>query len=145
MAPGAASAFVVAEGLGPFDDPFDAVPPQAMPPSVYLSDRDFLQRSSDAFPAQYPLATYSSGMAAPWILASGREVLPIGGVLGGTPAPTLQQLRQDIASDRVRAFMIPLAPYNDDPRILWILHHCRRFGEPAAGDPLKIALYDCSP
>jgi 4-amino-4-deoxy-L-arabinose transferase-like glycosyltransferase len=143
LIPAAASAFVVAHHLGPFKAPYEPPPPLPMPQSTYQSEREFLDELSRMYPARFPLGAYSSSLAAEWILASGQEVLPIGGYLGGIPSPTLAQLQHDIASDRVRTFAIPLAPANDDPRILWILSHCDRFREPSS-DPIELALYHCA-
>ena len=144
LLPAAASAFVVARHLGPFKAPYEPPPPVPMPQSTYQRESEFIDELSRTYPARFPLGAYSSSLAAEWILASGKEVLPIGGYLGGIPSPTLAQLQQYIASDRVRTFAIPLAPANDDRRILWILSHCDRFREPSPSDPIKLALYHCA-
>jgi 4-amino-4-deoxy-L-arabinose transferase-like glycosyltransferase len=143
VVPAVASAVVVVERLGPFDAPFEPTPPPPMPASVYAQESGFLRELAASYPARYPLGAYASSLAAPWILASGLEILPIGGYFGGVPAPTLSELKRDVATDRVRVFLIPLAPYNDDPRILWILDHCHVFKAPSPNDPIRLALLDC--
>jgi hypothetical protein len=84
------------------------------------------------------MATDSSILAAPYILATGREILPIGGFQGGIPAPRLAQLQQYIDSGQVRAMLVPRA--SDDPRIVWIRGHCSA-PEQSGG---ATALYDCA-
>jgi 4-amino-4-deoxy-L-arabinose transferase-like glycosyltransferase len=142
--PAVASAYVVARHLGPFNAPYEA-PASASPQRAFAQERDFLHALSRKYPAQIALGTYTSMLAGPYALASGQEILSIGGFQGGVPSPTLAQLRADIAADRVRTFLIALAPTNTDPRILWITNHCRRFEGPWQGDPIRLALYECTP
>ena len=142
IAPAVASALAVSERLGPFNAPFEATPPP-VPVSAYVQETSFLHELSTRYPARYPLGTYASSFAAPWILASGLEILPIGGYFGGAPSPSLSQLKQDISGALVKTFLLPLAPYNDDPRILWIIDHCNRVSNPTSRNPLRLTLFHC--
>ena len=87
------------------------------------------------------MAVDSSILAAPYILATGREILPIGGFQGGIPSPSLAQLRRYVDSGQVRAFLVPRT--SDDPRVVWVHAHCA----PPPGSPSDghgpTALYDC--
>jgi 4-amino-4-deoxy-L-arabinose transferase-like glycosyltransferase len=142
--PAVASAYVVARQLGPFNAPYEA-PKRSSPGRTFALERHFLHSLSRRYPAQIPLGTYTSMLAGPYALASGQEILSIGGFQGGVPSPTLAQLRNDIAAGRVRTFLIPLSPTNTDPRILWITSHCRQLSGPFSKDPIRRALYECTP
>jgi hypothetical protein len=86
--------------------------------------------------------TDTSAVAAAYILASGREVLPIGGFTGAIPSPTLKQIRLDIAFHQVRLAIVPVAPPGHDPRIIWIRTHCRVVNvDPPA--TIRFGVYDC--
>jgi 4-amino-4-deoxy-L-arabinose transferase-like glycosyltransferase len=142
--PAVASAYVVARHLGPFNAPYET-PRRSSPQRTFAVQRDFLHALSRKYPARIPLGTYTSLLAGPYALASGREILSIGGFQGGVPSPTVAQLRSDIAAGRVRTFLIPLSPTNTDPRAVWITSHCRRFAGPWRGDPISLALFACAP
>lgn len=144
LLPAVASALVVKDGLGPFNAPYEPTHAAQAPQLQYARARAALARLSREAPAPIVLGTYSSMLAAPYILASGREILPIGGFRGSIPAPTLAQLQHDVAAGRVRSFLIPLSPASSDPRILWILSSCQRVGGPSPRDPIRVALYRCA-
>ncbi len=144
LLPGVASALMVRRGLGPFAAPYEpasATVSRASAQHTRVLDEQVVEQLSSTYAAPIPLATDSSILAAPFILATGQEILPIGGFQGGGPAPTLARLQRDIASGEVRAFLVPLQ--SDDPRIAWIHTHCAPppGSEPNSGSPT--ALYDC--
>ena len=126
--PASASASSVARGLGPFDTPFESGQVSTVTqsfartwPRLSASLQRIAQRHSGV---RILFGTDTSGLAAPWILATGREVLPIGGYLGGVPAPTLATLRSDISHGYVYLFLLPTRPPSPDPRLRWIETHC---------------------
>lgn len=82
------------------------------------------------------IATQTAVIASLYIDASGQEVLPIGGVTGTMPSPTLDELRSDI---RAGQFHMVLAYSLADPRIRWISQHCRDISDSAA------LVYYCQP
>src|ERR1700689_3451952 len=100
LLPAAASVSCVIRGLGPFDTPFESSKTAhnnqllaANAPNLTTS----VQRIEQATPPGDALfGTDTSGLAENYILYSGREVLPIGGLLGNVPAPTLGTLQADI-------------------------------------------------
>ena len=100
-----------------------------------------LDQLASTYDTPIPLATDSSILAAPFILATGSEVLPIGGFQGGVPAPSLARLQRYIAAGEVRAFVVPV--HSDDPRVEWIHAHCTLPGSEGAGSS-PTALYVCS-
>jgi 4-amino-4-deoxy-L-arabinose transferase-like glycosyltransferase len=144
LLPGVASALMIIRGLGPFAAPYEpssATVSRAAAARGRLLDEQIVEELSSTYGTPIPMAADSSILAAPYILATGREILPIGGFQGGIPAPTLTQLRRYIDSGRVRAFLLPRA--SGDPRVAWIHAHCAAPAEPASGARGPTALYDC--
>jgi hypothetical protein len=90
-------------------------------------------------------STDTSLLAAPIILYTGKEILPIGGYNGGVPSPSLSQLRHYIASDEVRVFLIPIKPLSHDPRITWIQAHCTNLKRVGRGREIEFSFYLCNP
>jgi 4-amino-4-deoxy-L-arabinose transferase-like glycosyltransferase len=143
--PGVASVSMVTRGLGPFASPYE-------PPSATISrssqreqmslDAQAIEQASSKYDTPIVLGTDSSILAAPFILATGQEVLPIGGYQGGVPAPTLARLQRLIASGEVRAFLLPVV--SDDPRVVWLHSHCTREAGSGGGGATATALYECA-
>ncbi len=76
--------------------------------------------------APYLMAVYTSAVASVFAnAADGKEVFPIGGFTGTSPAPTIAQLQQDVRDGK---FHFVLALDAHGPRIKWIAAHCRSFG-----------------
>ncbi len=144
LLPAVASALIVIRGLGPFAAPYEsasATVSRASGRSLHAQDQALVAEVSSSMHTPIAFATDSSTLASPYILASGREILPIGGLEGGVPSPTLSQLQGYIASGRVRAFIVPVS--SEDPRIVWIHVHCKPT-EPTHGGRGLIVLYDCA-
>jgi len=144
LLPTVASALMVIRGLGPFAAPYQpasATTSRASAQRTRHLDAQAMEQLSATYNTPIALATDSSILAAPFILATGREVLPIGGFQGGIPSPTLADLRHRIAAGEVHAFLVPVL--SDDPRIVWIHTHCTP--PPAQGNSgTPTALYDCA-
>ncbi|HWY89839.1 MAG TPA: glycosyltransferase family 39 protein [Solirubrobacteraceae bacterium] len=142
LLPAVASVLIVTRGLGPFAAPYEpasATVSRAAAQHTRALDAQVVEQLSSAYSTSIPLATDSSILAAPFILATGQEILPIGGFQGGVPSPTLAQLQRYISSGEVRAFIVPVL--GDDPRVLWIHTHCTQPEGSGSGSPT--ALYDC--
>jgi hypothetical protein len=140
LLPGVASVLMVTRGLGPFAAPYEpssATTSHAEARRTRALDEQVVEELTSTYGTPIPMATDSSILAAPYILATGREILPIGGFQGGIPAPTLAQLQRYIDSGQVRAMLVPRV--SSDPRIVWIRAHCRA-PEQASGET---ALFDC--
>ncbi|MGH9130189.1 MAG: hypothetical protein ACRDWV_00660 [Acidimicrobiales bacterium] len=88
--------------------------------------------------AQYLFAAETSLLAGPYIFLSGQEVLPIGGVTGSSPFPTVHQLAADVASGKLR---LVITPNISDPRIVWVESHCDDLVPATAA----IGIYSCTP
>jgi 4-amino-4-deoxy-L-arabinose transferase-like glycosyltransferase len=144
LLPGVAAALMVTRGLGPFAAPYEPVSAtlsRARARSADVADEQVVDQLASTYDTPIPLATDSSILAAPFILATGSEVLPIGGFQGGVPSPTLARLQRYIAAGEVRAFLVPV--HSNDPRVVWIHSHCTLPGsEGAGGNPT--ALYICN-
>jgi 4-amino-4-deoxy-L-arabinose transferase-like glycosyltransferase len=147
IVPAAASAAVVQSGLGPFQTPFESARETADVTALLSAGFQIngslatLEKANAAFP--YLMATQTAVLAAPFIWASGREVLPIGGFTGTIPEPTLATLQSLIRTGFVVTFL--QSPTTTDPRLTWIARHCidvtRRASAQRAALPL--AVYAC--
>jgi 4-amino-4-deoxy-L-arabinose transferase-like glycosyltransferase len=127
LVPAVASASVVAEGLGPFDTPFQPAgvtrfvravfAPQPSPPA--LAAIESARRG-----APYLMAAQTSAVAAPYIYATGEEVLPLGGYTGIIPAPSIASTRAKIATGDFHLALI--ASPGATPGARYIARHCLR-------------------
>jgi hypothetical protein len=138
--PAVASTLIVTRGLGPFAAPFEPASATESRAEAKLKDAASartVERLASRYGTPIVFAIDTSQLAAPYILASGREILPIGGFEGGLPSPTLAQLRYYVSSGRLRAFLIP--PASRDPRIVWVYRNCRR----ASSNKGELVLYEC--
>ena len=143
--PVAASASVVAESLGPFDTPFQPAPvttfvhsvfaPQPSPPG--LAAIEAVRRG-----APYLMAAQTSAVAAPFIYATGDEVLPLGGYTGTTPAPSVAQTRSMLAQGLFHLAL--LAAPAATPSARFIAAHCLRVrGKGGTSVAPKLRVYYC--
>jgi hypothetical protein len=146
LVPAVASATVVNSGLGPFQTPFEPLRESA-DVTAFLStgfeigpDLVAIERANAANP--YLMATQTSVLAAPFIWATGQEVLPIGGFTGTIPEPTLATLQHLIKTGFVSTFL--QSPTTTDPRLTWVAQHCLDVSNRARSKAaLPIAVYYC--
>jgi 4-amino-4-deoxy-L-arabinose transferase-like glycosyltransferase len=144
--PAVASATVVSSGLGPFQTPFESARETA-DITAFLSagfevgpDLPALERANAAHP--YLMATQTSALAAPFIWATGQEVLPIGGFTGTIPEPTLATVQHLVTTGFVSTFL--QSPTTTDPRLTWVARHCLDVSKGARSKAvLPIAVYYC--
>jgi 4-amino-4-deoxy-L-arabinose transferase-like glycosyltransferase len=146
LVPAVASASVVTSGLGPFQTPFESA--RATAAAVRFFGAGFqaaqvlpgLEAANRGTP--YLMATQTSALAAPFIYASGREVLPIGGFTGTIPEPTLTALKNLIVLNDVHIFV--QSPSTRDPRLTWIAAHCIHVpAAPGSHAILPVSIYYC--
>jgi 4-amino-4-deoxy-L-arabinose transferase-like glycosyltransferase len=141
-----ASASVVTSGLGPFETPFESQRATADAAAFFSAGFQAAQILPGLEAAdrgtRFLMAAQTSVLAAPFIYASGREVLPIGGFTGTIPEPTLSDLKFQIQVNNVHLFV--QAPDTSDPRLVWVARHCikvtKRTGPPAV---LPLSVYYC--
>ena len=135
LVPVVASVSVVTENLGAFDTPFQ-------PAAVTTFTRTFFGaplQSVSTLPrieaarngAPDLMATQTSVLAAPFIYATGQEVLPIGGYTGAIPSPTVAGLESMVAQGRFH--LVLTAEGSTDPRVIWIADHCLPVATPPNG------------
>jgi hypothetical protein len=146
LVPAVASASVVTSGLGPFQTPFESQRTTA--DTIAFFGAGF--QAAQALPAleagnagiPYLMATQTSALAAPFIWASGREVLPVGGFTGTIPEPSLATLQSLIQLNDVRTFI--QSPGTTDPRLVWVATHCTAVTSRTGNGPLlPVAVYYC--
>ena len=137
VVPAAATASVVANTLGAFDTPFQPTAVTSFTrvffgaPLKPVSTLPQIEGVRNGAPAL--MATETSVLAAPFIYATGQEVLPIGGYTGTTPSPTVTSIRKMVALGR---FHLVLAAHaTTDSRIAWIATHCLLAPPPKARTP----------
>jgi 4-amino-4-deoxy-L-arabinose transferase-like glycosyltransferase len=100
--------------------------------------------------AGYLMAAASPSIASSYILATGQEVMPMGGLGGTAPEPALSQVQQLVHSGQLRFFLLgatsPAPPPGSPPQQVarWVGQHC-------AKAPARVyaggsqTLYQCSP
>ncbi len=90
-------------------------------------------------------AFYSTALAAPWIMVTGDEYLPIGGYIGEDPSPSLATLKHLVATGRVSLFVIPVLLSPRDPRLAWVRQHCANDQVNPVGTGTEFSEYSCLP
>jgi 4-amino-4-deoxy-L-arabinose transferase-like glycosyltransferase len=148
---GWASALVVIEGLSPFDSPY-------APASVnrntqlaiasYGPDQQALLRFVATVPPEQAADVFETSiMAGPYILATGREFLPVGGYWGVVPAPTVAQFERDVDAGRVGRVTVSTAPLSANPVMRWVHEHCQdtRAGFTNVAARAHFTVYVCRP
>jgi len=137
LVPAVASMSVVVHELGPFDTPFQ---PRARTALIRrqmsrVPDLTRIERSRRG--ARYLLAAYPAGLASRFIFHGGHSALPIGGLSGAFPEPSLAKLRAKVANGE---FHLVLAVPADDDRYAWIASRCSFRGRVEAAE-----VYYCRP
>ncbi|WP_225728138.1 MULTISPECIES: glycosyltransferase family 39 protein [unclassified Nocardia] len=140
-APAAASVAVTADRYGPVDTPFE---PLAATVVTQRYSRDAVHQATELLAfvgnsssSRYPVTTYTSVVAAPFILVSGKQIASIGGFTGTAPAPTVDQIADRVAAGDIG---LVLVTESDDERVGWIRHHCGRLLGKGA-----VTAYRCTP
>jgi 4-amino-4-deoxy-L-arabinose transferase-like glycosyltransferase len=126
LCPAAGTVDVVTAGLGPFDTPFQ---PASVTRITQVEPRQVLTSLRAGLPLllkvngrdRYVAATYTSIIAAPLIVETGREVEPIGGFTGSIPSPSVATLRRQVGSGELQTVITPVVR---DPRVEWVRAHC---------------------
>jgi 4-amino-4-deoxy-L-arabinose transferase-like glycosyltransferase len=149
LVPSVASASVVALGLGPFDTPFQpavvttfirhAFAPQSPPPGLAMIES--VRRG-----APYLMAAQTSAVAAPYIYATGQEVLPLGGYTGTAPSPSAATVRTMVANGHFHLALVASPAASASAAI--VAAHCLRVPpRPGQGSVVapKIKIYFCLP
>jgi 4-amino-4-deoxy-L-arabinose transferase-like glycosyltransferase len=137
LAPAVAAASVTVSRHGAFDTPFEPaqtaqdVKRAGQIPALLNPSITQWQTRQDGAPDV--MAAQTVALPSLIIYDRGLEALPVGGVDGTTPSPTLSQLQADIRAGRFHLVWI-LA--DTDSRMRWIASHCAR---------LSLRFYLCEP
>ncbi|MGW4247038.1 ArnT family glycosyltransferase, partial [Nocardia sp. NPDC004722] len=143
-APTAAAVSVVADGYGPLDTPYESARARQVTQGFMASSIDEARKLDDDLAkmpvhVRYPLISYTTALASPFILVSGRQVPSVGGFTGAAPVPATADVARMIDSGEVGIALITNA---DDDRLAWIRQHCRAL--PGQGDGNAIQAYNCA-
>jgi 4-amino-4-deoxy-L-arabinose transferase-like glycosyltransferase len=125
LVPAVASASLAAHGEGAIDTPFESArTAEAVEVSgQVVANANIVALQNLRQGAPYVMAAQTAVLPSVIIFDSGLEALPIGGLTGTIPSPTLSQLQADIRAGRFHLVWIATA---DDPRLKWIATHCIR-------------------
>jgi 4-amino-4-deoxy-L-arabinose transferase-like glycosyltransferase len=125
-----ASSVVVAATLSPFDSPYapatvnrDTQEAAARFPQEVAELRAFVARVPES---QAVDVFETSGVTGYYVLATGREFLPIGGFSGRVPAPPLTEFKRFVADGRVFRVTVTTKPLTRTPDLRWVVSHCTR-------------------
>ena len=123
LVPAVASASLAASSQGAFDTPFEpARTAQAVEQARHkVAAFSVTQLQSQQDGAPYLIAAETGVVPSLVIYDSGLEALPIGGLTGTIPSPTLGQLQADIRASRFHLVWIAT---DTDPRLKWLASHC---------------------
>jgi 4-amino-4-deoxy-L-arabinose transferase-like glycosyltransferase len=132
-----ASAVVVEARLSPFDSPYA---PASVNANTQVAAKDFplFAAGLHDFAATVPQRTAvdvfeTSQTTGYYILATGREFLPVGGFSGAVPSPTLPAFEHLVAEGKVQRVTVVTKPLTNEPVLRWVVAHCTRLG-PAGYD-----------
>jgi 4-amino-4-deoxy-L-arabinose transferase-like glycosyltransferase len=147
LVPAVTTGVVVADGLGSFSTPYQSAAATAgttTGPELFQENAGLQAAYWVRFPpGQIVQAIDTSYFAAPLIMITGREFLPIGGVTGSNPSPSLAKLKSLINAGRLSMFLIPVKPASHDARLKWVQRHCMEVRELPEGLGVEFGLYNC--
>jgi hypothetical protein len=134
-----ASGTAVANGLGPFDSPYQSQ-------ALTSSEQAGWQHDVAAWPALAAHAASvpkgrsietaeTSAEVSQDVLATGREYLPVGGFSGQVPSTPLNQFVRDVHDGRIVDVLVAVRPPTRNPDMRWVLSHCSP--APAVGTSSK--------
>ena len=125
-----ASSIVVAATLSPFDSPYA---PAAVNRHTQLAAAGFAREMAalEKFvapipPSEAPDVLETSSATGYYIMATGREFLPVGGFSGRVPAPSLAEFERLVAEGRVVRVTVTTGPLTRTPDLRWVAAHCTR-------------------
>lgn len=123
-----ASGTAVANGLGPFDSPYQSQSLTSTEQAGWQNDMakwHALAAHAATIPNDRAVETAeTSAEVSQDVLATGHEYLPVGGFSGQVPATTLTQLVRDVRGGRVRDALVAVRPPTRNPDMRWVLAHC---------------------
>jgi 4-amino-4-deoxy-L-arabinose transferase-like glycosyltransferase len=103
---------------------------------------DYLSAHRDG--ASYLMAVTSWEDASPYILATGQEVLPMGGFSGTVPEPTLATVKELVRTGQLRFFLLSGSGSNSTTISGWVEKACSTIPAKDYGGSTSGTLYRCS-
>jgi 4-amino-4-deoxy-L-arabinose transferase-like glycosyltransferase len=147
LVPAAGSISAVTQGLGAFDTPFQppaatAVTRTAFGPMSSPAGLAKLESTRSGSPDL--MAAQTSAVAAPYIFATGQEVLPLAGWTGTGPEPSSAAVAAMVKSRQFHVALI--ASPGASPATAWIAAHCLNLGKPAGVPSIvpNLKVYYCN-
>jgi hypothetical protein len=133
-----ATATSVADGLGPFDTPYQSA---ALTTSERAQWQGVMARwpvqaaAAAAVPSDRSIETAeTSTEVSQDVLATGHEYLPVGGYSGQVPSTSVAQFAQDVRAGRISDILVAVHPLTRNPDMRWVLAHCHA----VAGTPSTV-------
>jgi 4-amino-4-deoxy-L-arabinose transferase-like glycosyltransferase len=125
-----ASSVVVAATLSPFDSPYAPATVNRdtqQAAASFPSEMAALQKFVAPIPESEAADVFeTSGTTGYYIMATGREFLPVGGFSGRVPAPSLAEFERLVAEGRVVRVTVTTRPLTRAPDLRWVAAHCTR-------------------
>ncbi len=125
-----ASSLVVHASLSPFDSPYAPVSVNHNTQEAaarFPRDVALLKRFVANAPQDQAVDVFeTSGLTGYYIMATGREFLPVGGFTGRVPAPPLAEFKDLVAEGRVTRVTVTTNPLTRTPDLRWVVSHCTR-------------------
>ncbi len=125
-----ASSIVVGASLGPFDSPYAPVSVNHYSQEAafeFPANAAALQKYVATVPANQAADVFeTSATAGYYIMATGREFLPVGGFTGRVPAPSLAEFKDFVAEGRIGRVTVTTRPMTRTPDLRWVVAHCTR-------------------
>lgn len=123
-----ASGTAVANGLGPFDSPYQS-------PQLTASEQAGWRHDVATWPALAALAATvpkgrsietaeTSAEVSEDVLATAHEYLPVGGFSGRVPSTSLTHFVRDVQDGRINQVLVAVRPPTRNPDMRWVLSHC---------------------
>jgi 4-amino-4-deoxy-L-arabinose transferase-like glycosyltransferase len=145
--PAVASISVVSDGLGPFDTPFQPAAATAVTHTVFAAEPSppgLAKIESVRGGSPDLMAVQTSAIAAPYIFATGQEVLALGGFTGTVPEPSPAALGALVSSGQFHLALV--ASPGASAAASWIAAHCLLVGRPTGGGSVvpTLKVYYCN-
>ena len=125
-----ASSVVVAATLSPFDSPYAPATVNRntqMAAAGFPSEMAALQKFVATIPPSQAADVFETSDATGYyVMATGREFLPVGGFSGRVPAPSLAEFTRLVAEGRVVRVTVTTRPLTRTPDLRWVAAHCTR-------------------
>jgi hypothetical protein len=127
-----ASAVVVEASMTPFDTPYATASVKAsyqeMAAQLPVDEQRFGRAAATVPPDRAVNVLETTEAAGVYVMATGREYLPVGGFGGAVPATTLPTFERLVAKGRVERVTVVTKPLTNAPVLRWVDQHCTNLG-----------------